>query len=174
MDALILRKSRSQLSTGCPPPHPSALLSVAQAENAEFVPDGSVDLVVTSPPFLYVVDHCTDNWRRCWFADIDLEAVPIAVHRTPDAWRNFVHASLRNIAHVLRLGGFAAFEVGEGGGGTVMLEDHFVAAACGLPLAVEGLMVNQQRFTKTANCWGVANNRNGTNTNHIVLMRKTR
>ena len=44
----------------------------------------------------------------------------------------------------------------------------------GLPLAVEGVMVNEQRFTKTANCWGVANNRKGTNTNRIVLMRKTR
>ena len=35
-------------------------------------------------------------------------------------------------------------------------------------------MVNEQNFTKTANCWGVANNRKGTNTNRIVLMRKTR
>ena len=34
-------------------------------------------------------------------------------------------------------------------------------------------MVNDQNFTKTANCWGVANNRKGTNTNRIVLMRKT-
>jgi hypothetical protein len=29
--------------------------------------------------------------------------------------------------------------------------------------------VNQQDFTKTANCWGVGNNRRGTNTNRIVL-----
>ena len=173
VDALILRKSRSLLSTGRPPPHPLAMLGVAQADNAEFVTDGSVDLVVTSPPFLDVVDYRTDNWLRCWFADIDLETVPIAAHKTPDAWRAFVHASLRDIMRVLRPGGFVAFEVGEVRGGRVLLEDHVAAAACGLPLAVEGVMVNQQSFTKTANCWGVANNRKGTNTNRIVLMRKT-
>ncbi len=173
VDALILRKSRALLSQGAPPPHPPALLGTAPAENAGFVPDESVDLVVTSPPFLDVVDYRTDNWLRCWFAGIDLDTVPIAAHRTPDAWRAFVHASLRDIARTLRPGGFLAFEVGEVRGGRVLLEDHVVAAAGGLPLAVEGVMVNEQSFTKTANCWGVANNRKGTNTNRIVLMRKT-
>ncbi len=173
VDALILRKSRALLSQGKPPPHPLALLGTAPAQNAVFVPDGSVDLVVTSPPFLDVVDYRTDNWLRCWFAAIDLETVPIAAHRTPEAWRAFVHTSLRDIARTLRPGGYLAFEVGEVRGGTVLLEDHVVAAAGGLPLAVEGVMVNEQSFTKTANCWGVANNRKGTNTNRIVLIRKT-
>ena len=173
VDALILRKSRSLLSTGAPPPHPPAWLGAAPADNAAFVPDGSVDLVVTSPPFLDAVDYRTDNWLRCWFAGIDLDGVPIAAHRTPEAWRAFVHASLRDIVRTLRPGGFLAFEVGEVRGGRVLLEDHVAVAARGLPLAVEGIMVNEQNFTKTANCWGVANNRKGTNTNRIVLMRKT-
>ena len=173
VDALILRKSRALLSQGTPPPHPPALLGTAPAENAGFVPDGSVDLVVTSPPFLDVVDYRTDNWLRCWFAGVDLDTVPIAAHRTPEAWQAFVHASLGDIARTLRPGGFLAFEVGEVRGGKVLLEDHVIAAARGLPLAVEGVMVNDQNFTKTANCWGVANNRKGTNTNRIVLMRKT-
>lgn len=173
VEALILRKSRSLLSTGAPPPHPPALLGAAPAENAAFVPDGSVDLAVTSPPFLDQVDYRADNWLRCWFAGIDRDAVPIAAHRTPKAWQAFVHASLRDIARTLRPGGFLAFEVGEVRSGRVLLEDHVAAAASGLPLAVKGVMVNAQRFTKTANCWGVANNRKGTNTNRIVLMRKT-
>jgi hypothetical protein len=33
-------------------------------------------------------------------------------------------------------------------------------------------MVNQQEFTKTANCWGVANNAKGTNTNRIVVLQR--
>ena len=173
VDALILRKSRALLSQGRPPPHPPGLLGAAPAEDAGFVPDGSVDLVVTSPPFLDVVDYRTDNWLRGWFAGIDLDAVPIAVHRSPDAWQAFIHASLRDIVRTLRPGGFIAFEVGEVQGGRVLLEDRVVAAASGLPLAVEGVMVNMQSFTKTANCWGVSNNRKGTNTNRIVLMRET-
>jgi hypothetical protein len=33
-------------------------------------------------------------------------------------------------------------------------------------------MINQQSFTKTANCWGVSNNTGGTNSNRIVLARR--
>jgi hypothetical protein len=34
------------------------------------------------------------------------------------------------------------------------------------------VLINDQAFTKTANLWGVANNRVGTNTNRVVLLRK--
>ena len=34
------------------------------------------------------------------------------------------------------------------------------------------VLINDQKFTKTANCWGVDNNFKGTNTNRIVLFRK--
>ena len=57
-------------------------------------------------------------------------------------------------------------------GGKVLLERHVVAAACGLPLTLLGVMVNDQAFTKTANCWGISNNRRGTNTNRIVVFRR--
>jgi hypothetical protein len=33
-------------------------------------------------------------------------------------------------------------------------------------------MVNDQEFTKTANCWGVDNGAKGTNTNRIVLLQR--
>ena len=34
-------------------------------------------------------------------------------------------------------------------------------------------MINDQKFTKTANCWGVSNQRKGTNTNRICVFVKT-
>ena len=34
------------------------------------------------------------------------------------------------------------------------------------------VLVNQQNFTKTSNCWGIRNNKHGTNTNRIVLLRR--
>jgi hypothetical protein len=34
------------------------------------------------------------------------------------------------------------------------------------------VLINAQQFTKTANCWGVDNNRKGTTTNRIVLFRR--
>ena len=47
---------------------------------------------------------------------------------------------------------------------------------CGVEVGLEPVLVliNAQDFTKTANCWGVDNNRKGTNTNRIVLFRKPR
>ena len=68
-------------------------------------------------------------------------------------------------------GALVAFEVGEVRGGKLLLERHAVRAISGLPFAVLGVMLNQQEFTKTANCWGVANNKAGTNTNRIILAR---
>jgi hypothetical protein len=34
-----------------------------------------VQLTVTSPPFLDVVQYARDNWLRCWFNSLDAEAI---------------------------------------------------------------------------------------------------
>ena len=167
--ALILKKSRSLLADGPPPPHPTAILLTGQAEATPALADASVDLVVTSPPFLDVVDYQGDNWLRCWFAGIDPVDVPIDKHRNIASWEGFVRRVFLELARVVRPGGFVAFEVGEVRGGKVLLERYVVMAMRGLPFTVLGVMVNQQDFTKTANCWGVSNNQGGTNTNRIVM-----
>ena len=136
------------------------------------LPDSSVALVVTSPPFLDIVHYAQDNWLRCWFAGIDADAVEIAMHRTEAAWESMVRAALTEMARVLRPSGHVAFEVGEVRGGAVLLEKAVWRAAEGLPFKRLAVMVNQQEFTKTANCWGVDNNTKGTNTNRIVLLRR--
>ena len=78
----------------------------------------------------------------------------------------------RELARVLRPGGHVAFEVGEVRGGSVKLEEAVLP--CGMEAGLEPVLVliNDQEFTKTANCWGVDNNAKGTNTNRIVLFRK--
>ena len=65
-----------------------------------------------------------------------------------------------------------AFEVGEVRGGKILLERNVIRAIEGLPFTVPGVMVNQQVFSKTANCWGVGNNKAGTNSNRIVLAQR--
>jgi len=169
---LILRKSKSLLADGAPPPHPPALLTTGPAEATPALADASVALIVTSPPFLDVVDYEGDNWLRAWFAGIDAASVPRAQHRTTAAWEGFVRACFAEFARVVRPGGFVAFEVGEVRGGKVLLERHVAGAMSGLPFDLLGVMINRQTFTKTANCWGVGNNAGGTNTNRIVLARR--
>ena len=78
----------------------------------------------------------------------------------------------RELHRVLKPGGHVAFEVGEVRGGKLKLEETVLP--CGLTAGLEPLLVliNDQAFTKTANCWGVDNNAKGTNTNRVVVFRK--
>ncbi len=169
---IILRKSRQLLKDGGPPPHPPANLATGKAHELSHVADASIALVVTSPPFLDVVQYRQDNALRCWFAGIDAAAVRIDMHRTEPAWLEMVRATLQELARVVRPGGHIAFEVGEVRGGKMLLERSVWQAAYGLPFARLAVMVNAQSFTKTANCWGVRNNTKGTNSNRIVLLQR--
>ncbi len=169
---VILKKTASLLSDGPMPPHPPSILTTGTAQSTAVIASGSVQLVVTSPPFLDIVQYAEDNWLRSWFAGIDVASVAIAHHRTEVGWQNMVRETLTELARVLRPGGYVAFEVGEVRNGKVLLERLVWHAAEGLPFDRLFVMVNQQEFTKTANCWGVKNNARGTNTNRIVVLQR--
>ncbi len=169
---LILKKSASLLSDGPMASHPPPLLTTGSALATPAIGSGSVQLVVTSPPFLDIVQYAEDNWLRSWFAGIDATAVAIAKHRTEAGWQNMVRDTLIELARIVRPGGHVAFEVGEVRNGKVLLERLVWEAAEGLPFDRLFVMVNQQAFTKTANCWGVGNNAKGTNTNRIVILQR--
>ena len=175
--ALILRKSRALLADVTPEVRqrvaavPRRLLT-GPAARTPGIASASIDLVVTSPPFLDVVNYAGDNWLRCWFCGIDPDTVPITMARRVDDWRTAMRDVVIELARVLRPGGHVAFEVGEVRAGTVRLEEHVIP--CGVAAGLDPLLVliNAQRFTKTAACWGVDNNAKGTNTNRIVLFRR--
>lgn len=178
--SLILRKTRS-LIKDCDEASRKDLASVAEisvlltqeSRSTPQIPSSSVALVVTSPPFLDVVNYAQDNWLRCWFCGIDPKAVPITVLKNLDAWRTAMLEVFKELHRVLKPGGHIAFEVGEVRSGRVKLEE--VIIPCGIEAGLEPLLVliNDQKFTKTAQCWGIDNNRKGTNTNRIVLFRKS-
>ncbi|WP_438995938.1 DNA methyltransferase [Candidatus Puniceispirillum sp.] len=169
---IIGKKSKSLLRDGCVLSETKSRLFVGSAWNTSGIEDGSVKLVVTSPPFLDIVQYAADNWLRCWFAGIDPEQVKISMHKKAEEWTEMVHSVLAEMSRILCSGGHVAFEVGEVRNKSIFLEDLVLAAANGLPFEKLGVMVNQQDFTKTANCWGVDNGSKGTNTNRIVLLRR--
>ncbi len=169
---IILKKSKSLMSDGPMSRHPSAILTTSTAQSTPAIENASVDLVVTSPPFLDIVQYAEDNWLRSWFAGIDVASVFIAHHRTEAAWQDMVRNTLAELARIVRPGGHIAFEVGEVRGGKILLERLVWEAATDLPFDRLFVMVNQQEFTKTANCWGIQNNAKGTNTNRIVVLRR--
>jgi hypothetical protein len=153
---------------------PQARLLTRPAAATPELPDHSVSLVVTSPPFLDVVDYATDNWLRCWFLGIDPKSVKLTVPKKIDAWREAMTQVFHELNRVLKPGGHIAFEVGEVHRGKTKLEE--VVVPCGIAAGLRPVLVliNDQQFTKTANCWGVDNMTKGTNTNRIVLFRKAR
>jgi len=151
-----------------------AMLVTGPSHAMPQIPSDSIDLVVTSPPFLDVVQYDADNWLRCWFLGIDPATVNITMPKKIDQWQTAMSAVFRELARVLKPGGHVAFEVGEVHGGKTKLEEAVLP--CGLDANLEPLLVviNDQEFTKTANCWGVDNMSKGTNTNRIVVFRKPR
>jgi hypothetical protein len=170
--ALILKKSGALLSEGSAPPHPEALLMTGDAAKAAAIADGSVRLIVTSPPFLDIVQYAADNWLRNWFAGIDAGEVKISTHRSESAWAGMVRDCFTDFARAVAPGGHVAFEVGEVRGGKVALERLVWQAVEGLPFEKPLVLINAQKFTKTSHCWGVANNSKGTNTNRVLIFRR--
>jgi hypothetical protein len=134
----------------------------------------SVSLVVTSPPFLDIVQYKEDNWLRCWFNYIDAAAVGEGITTTPSLgdWRNAMRGALDELRRILKPNGWIAFEVGEVRGGKILLDEAIAPIGSEVGLRCHGIVINDQEFTKTSNCWGVKNNNRGTNSNRIVLFRK--
>lgn len=176
---IIVRKTRSLLAD-CDDTTRKALNQVAlkaliltqPAAQTPQIPDESVHLVVTSPPFLDVVDYASDNYLRCWFCDIDGNKIPMTVVNSVEQWQSNMRGVFVELERVLVPGGCVAFEVGEVKGGRVRLEEIVLRAVESTRLEPLLILINDQKFTKTANCWGVQNNAKGTNTNRVVLLRK--
>ena len=179
--ALILRKSMQlQGALGAAERYrlhsaaETAQVLVRDAAATAAIESESVQLTVTSPPFLNVVQYARDNWLRCWFNGLDADAIGerITMSTTVEEWCIAMSAVLRELYRVTRRGGWVAFEVGEVRRGEVKLEE--VVAPLGIEAGFEctAILINAQEFTKTANIWGVHNNRSGTNSNRIVLFQK--
>ena len=58
-------------------------------------------------------------------------------------------------------------------GGEIKLEEAVVPCCVEAGLRPAPVLINDQKFTKTANCWAVDNNSKGTNTNRIVVFQKS-
>lgn len=179
--ALILRKSmqlQSAINAGDRwQLHRAAASSIfleGEADATSAIPDDSVQLTVTSPPFLDVVQYARDNWLRCWFNGFDAEEIGtrITMSATLDEWSGAMLSVMHELFRVTRPGGWVAFEVGEVRGGKIKLEETVAPLGLAAGFACEAILINAQRFTKTANIWGVQNNQLGTNSNRIVLFRK--
>ncbi|MAE76207.1 MAG: DNA modification methylase [Planctomycetes bacterium] len=151
-----------------------ARILIGDAASLPTIKDGSVQCTVTSPPFLNVVNYAKDNWLRCWFNGVDAAAIGrgITMSSSLANWCTFLEGVFAELYRVTRPGGWVVFEVGEVRRGELCLEEPVLPVAAAAGFEPVGVVVHAQQFTKTANCWGVANNTKGTNTNRLVLLRR--
>jgi hypothetical protein len=178
---LILDKTKSLLRTLSPVEKKNlkragkkARLLTGDARLTPDIPETSVQLTVTSPPFLDIVQYREDNWLRCWFNSQHEEVIgeQITMARTLDEWTGVMGSVLRELYRITRVGGYVAFEVGEVRKRTIHLEEHVIPPGLAAGFTCDGVLINQQVFTKTSNIWGVNNMASGTNTNRIVIFHK--
>jgi DNA modification methylase len=154
--------------------HITAKFLTKDARYTSEIENESVNLTVTSPPFLDVVQYAQDNWLRCWFNGIDALEIQskITMSKTVEAWSAVMSDVFKELFRITKKQGWVVFEVGEVKGGTVNLEDYVIPLGEKNGFTYDCLMINEQIFTKTANIWGVSNNKKGTNSNRIVIFKK--
>lgn len=135
----------------------------------------SINLTVTSPPFLDIVDYAEDNWLRCWFNSLDVDDISarITILKNVDDWSDFMLGVFEEIFRITKPHGILAFEVGEVRNDKIKLDEVVIPVGEQAGFKCRGVLINSQTFTKTANIWGVSNNERGTNTNRIVMFEKS-
>lgn len=143
---------------------------------AEKVQERKIDLTITSPPFLNLVQYGKDNWMRCWFNSLDLGEIEksMFISGSLEEWKSFIFSILKQLFIVTVSRGHVAFEVGEVtfAGKRINLDEVVASLGIEAGFSVNYILVNKQKFTKTSNIWGVENQKKGTNTNRIVVMER--
>jgi len=148
-----------------------ALFLQNDARNTPEIDSKSVNLTITSPPFLDVVQYSKDNWLRCWFNSINIEEISkkITIAKTIEEWSVIMQDIFNELYRITKPNGWVAFEVGEVRKKTIKLDEYVVPLGLEAGFECKGIIINLQEFTKTSNIWGITNMDYGTNTNRIVL-----
>lgn len=146
----------------------------SDARHTKEIESNTVNLTITSPPFLDVIQYAKDNWLRCWVNDIDAINIEkkITTPKKIEEWTAIMKDVLQELFRITKPGGHVVFEVGEVKNGKIKLDECI--APLGLDVGFEclGIVINSQVFTKTSSIWGVNNNLKGTNSNRIVIFKK--
>lgn len=175
----ILQKAKRDLSKPLPPFfHEFSAYNqylLGDARNLSTIQENSIDLVITSPPFLDKVDYRKDNWIRHWFLDIPpSELENITILSSLENWIQFMKEVISSLYRVVKPGGHIVIEVGEvqKGNDVIHLDEWIVQIGEEVGFEWVQTHIQTQKFTKLSNCWKVFNNEKGTNSNRCVTLYK--
>ena len=155
--SLIYRKSKSLIRNLDPAElqnlhnaGASALFLENDACRSEEIAANSVQLTVTSPPFLNIVQYSRDNWLRCWFNHINTAEIEQKITMTAavEEWSAVMKEVFQELFRITRNGGWVAFEVGEVRHGKIKLEEYIIPVGLKAGFNCTGVVINRQQFTK--------------------------
>ncbi len=175
----ILAKFKRDLKESLPPFYhefsKENIYTLGSASSVPLLQSESIDLIVTSPPFLDKVDYEGDNWLRHWFLGfLNPSEKKVSIFRSLLDWKAFIQETLIESRRVLKPGAPLVMEVGEvqKGKNVYNLDEEISSLAREAGLLWEKTYIQDQKFTKLSHCWNVSNNEKGTNSNRCVVFRK--
>ena len=123
----------------------TARFLTSDARETKSIAPNSIQLTVTSPPFLDIVDYVQDNWLRCWFNSLDAAdaAKTITMSRSLEEWSAVMFGTFRELYRVTKPRGFVAFEVGEIRNNKVRLDEHVVPLGVKAGFTCVGIIKNE-------------------------------
>lgn len=181
----LLRLKVARMFEAAPALGPPGVVAQADAKSISDHPAfelyrGKVQLVLTSPPYLDVVNYAKQNWIRCWFLGVEADSVhdELDDNLTLQSWLDFMGQALVQIENMMAPDGTAVFVIGD-----VARSSRSV-----MPIAREFLrrVQHEQRFSyvgcvsdhlqigaKTTRIWGDTKGR-ATAVDRIVVLSNSR
>tara|TARA_Y100000310_G_scaffold178831_1_gene178786 strand:- start:2750 stop:3910 length:1161 start_codon:yes stop_codon:yes gene_type:complete len=133
-----------------------------------------VDLIITSPPFLNVINYIDDNWLRFWFLGYDREKLRKILVQTGniEEYRYFIKRSMLEMNKVLKKGKYCIIEVGDVRNGKINLDELIVDLADETGFEVERVLISDITAPKISKAFARKKPGDGTKTNRCVIMKK--
>jgi len=87
---------------------------IYKQDATEVVPNGDVDFILTSPPYMHVLDYTWNNWLRLWWLneDKDKERDDIVITADYEKYKSFITRSLEQMYEVLAPNSRAVIVIG--------------------------------------------------------------
>jgi DNA modification methylase len=173
----ILKKARTILKDKIIE-QPESKLFLAQSTDLP-VDRNSIDLIVTSPPFLAVINYIDDNWLRFWFLGYqkkqidELRKVLIQTNDLEE-YRDFIDKSMKEMYRVLKPNKYCIIEVGDISHKStkINLDKIIVELSEKNNFAIKEILINHMSSPKISKAFSNQAKLKGTKTNRCVIMKK--